>query len=516
MARITVKKILKFTTLFLFIHLLLKIILGIANTHTNADIGYVSFSLLLSKIYYHVKWTVGINKRNIDETDVNSYPFKKYSNQNEEWELLDNNVYISRHLSFYFIDERTISSVIISRFGLVPNIFCLIHVKENNKVTNAVLVKSNLLELEIQQSTTFYKIECRIPENVNFKVKNSKLSLYLIYKHFLFFNSIILTMERTERPIILQMKTKYNMNFFKNSSEYRIALCGPFLYLKSKTYDQLKLWLDINIKIGYKKIILYLISVENSEKFNRLFEEYKDFVEIRYYQNIPNVFYLREKHSSPYINAGDYTKALQNAISKNKFEFYFKEIELHWVHHRAIINGCFMSCFKDYERVSIIDTDELIIPLSAEARNLFYDRTSRVKADNIYFRTQLEKVKCNYDINKYINSLNQIHLNTNYTPNISLWMQYSHYLDSSTVKNIFRNLKIKASHIQKFQKSLNITIYDMGNLTFSVNNEGEFNYLKNLISFYDNVYLSGETLIRLEDRGLNRIWSVQDTGSGKA
>ena len=309
------------------------------------------------------------------------------------------------------------------------------------------------------------------------------------------------------------------MNYFKNSTKLQIALCGPMLYLTSKSYKQLEAWIKINYKIGYKKIILYLISVEDLEKYKMLFNKYKDLIEIRYFKNIPKVFYSTLQQQSPYIKSEDYTKALQNAISKNKYNFWYHEIMLHWVYHRAVINGCFLSCLKDYERVTVIDTDELVIPISGlVVRNLFFNKDKlsipSTSVDKRYFKAQFKKVKCDYDINKYINKLNKISFKRNYVSNVSLWMPYSHYIDFSTVQNIFNSFKKYYSIFGSFKNSLNLTIYDFkGNFTFTVDSENDFNYFKSLIDFFENVY--SKDFIKLEDHYLNRIWSIHDPGSGK-
>jgi hypothetical protein len=511
MVRITPKKCLKFICVLLVFHLIFKIMLRLANVHTNVNIKHVSFFLLINKFYSHMKWSIDVKKGIIDESDIKNYMYKNYTDENDDWELVDNNIYISRQLSFYFIEERIVSSIIISRFLLISNLFCLI---QNDG--NSFIIKSNLVSLETHQDVTFYKLQCLIP---HFKtLKSTNLQVYFIYKHHIYINSIVLSMERTKRPIILKTKTKFNMNHFKNSTKSQIALCGPMLYLTSKGYKQLETWIKMNHKIGYKKIILYLISVEDFEKYKKLFNKYKDLVEIRYYRKIPNVFYLRLNQSNPYMDPENYVKALRKSISKNRYNFMYLEIELHWVHHRAIINGCFLSCLKDYERVTVIDTDELVIPISGSVSNLFFNKEKLSNlpstVDNTFFESQLKKVKCEYDINKYINRLNFKNFSTNYVSNVSIWLPYSHFIDFQTVQSIFHYFKKYYLIFGSYKNPLNFTVFDAkGNFTFTVDSENDFDYLKSLITFFENVY--SKYLIKLEDQYLNRIWSIRDPGSGK-
>ena len=87
-----------------------------------------------------MKWSIDVKKGVIDEADAENYSFNNYADENEEWELIDKNIYISRQFSFYFMDERIISSIIISRFGLKSNIFCLIQTDGSSFITKSILI----------------------------------------------------------------------------------------------------------------------------------------------------------------------------------------------------------------------------------------------------------------------------------------------------------------------------------------------------------------------------------------
>ena len=69
------KKVLKLLCVLVFLHLIFKIILGPANTPSNTDIKYVSFFVLIKKLYSHMKWSIDVKKGVIDEADAENYSF---------------------------------------------------------------------------------------------------------------------------------------------------------------------------------------------------------------------------------------------------------------------------------------------------------------------------------------------------------------------------------------------------------------------------------------------------------
>jgi len=425
-----------------------------------------------------LEWDFKSNFGFLNENDISNSVIRNYSNENEEWELIDDNIFISKSLSFYFVDDGIISSIMISRNTLKVNLFCLVKVLKGNNQYSYV-IKAKIYPLETQDHSS-YRLDCYFPQ-----FKNMDLSEVIDYDFKL--NVLIKNfgIERTKRSIQLKLKSK-----IKNKTRHDTVLCGPLIYLNSKDdYENFALWLNYNVKMGYQKIIIYVILVENEELFNQLIMKYKDIVEIRPYQYIPNVNYLNTDDKNPYMTPEVYIK------SKTEWS--------HWVKHRAIINGCFLSCVKDFDRVAVFDIDELIVPHSGEIKSF--------EGDDEFSLAKLEDVKCEYNINNYMDNFNTKNFKKNSLPRISYRFYNSYYLDALFIKSIFFYLKLNSSHTTQFEKSFHIPIHQNGKFYFSILNEKDFSYLKFLIHFYDNYYMNNYLLTNSSKNIFKRIWMIQET-----
>lgn len=455
-----------------------------------------SFVFLFKLAVLNFHWKCGF----INETDLNVYFFENYSQENEEWELLDKNIFISRNLSFYFTDDGIINSVVLSRNKLQKNFGCLIHAT-SRKSKKSILIKPDLIELTSSQrdSVGSYELTIQLPDSTNHELKRKDLEIYFIYET-IYLNLFTLRKERTRRSILFKKISNKNNELRTNS----IALCGPMLYLDSNSYKTTKEWIEFNIKIGFSKIILYVVLIENADE---LLLKYRNVVEIRVLNFIPNVSYLENGLSCCYHDATTYIKKVKYIRLTDNL---IADADTHFVYHRGIINGCYLSCFKEYDRVAVFDNDELIYPNSGKIKYIFQDDHNEVTKETT-FENMIKGIECQKDIKKYINDLNLFYLNRSHVSDASLWMHYGHYLNSSFVQNIFFHFKLKLSKQRAFNTSFKIFIHDSRNISFSVLSESDFIYLKRLINFYDNTYLGGESLIKLENNDNKRIWMIQES-----
>ena len=165
--------------------------------------------------------------------------------------------------------------------------------------------------------------------------RNLRFEMYFIYETFYMY-FLVLKREQTRRPIVLKVIRNKN-----NSDINKIALCGPMLHLDLKFYNSIKEWIDFNIRIGYHRIILYVILLESSEKYKKLFFQYNDIVEVRQINYIPNVNYLESNKitSSYYYDPILYV----NSAKYIRLNDIIDDYDTHFIYHRGLINGCFLS-----------------------------------------------------------------------------------------------------------------------------------------------------------------------------
>jgi hypothetical protein len=496
--KLHIKKIMCGIFVLAIIHLFLNILILFRFFQASSDTK-VTFLNVVSAGIMQISWIIGVKIGYINEYDLNNYQVKNYSNENEDWEIINTNIFIARKFSFYFHDDQTVSTIIITKEFQMPYMTCLVQVSTNT-LQKSFIITPIFYSIHTSGHITSYKLECPLRQLKFDKHKSYGFRLYFIYKNS-FFKLIDLTREVTKRAIDLTIKSKSQ----NKSTQQKIALCGPMLYLDNASYDNFKTWLQINVKIGYQKILLYVLSLENESKFNRLFNKHKGVVEVKRYKYIPDIYYRMSNRTNPFINPESHV----NTSKINRKKFFFDHDDTHLVQHSVVINGCFLTLYKEYDRISVIDNDELIFPNSGKIEYLFDD--SKVLKPVEDMMKQLKNVKCEYNMNKYINNLNEIYFNKTFKTNISLWMHYSHYLDSEIVEKIFHEFKIYTQNMSTFKNNFTISINDKRNISFSIQNENDFIYLKNLINFYDHYYLNGEFLSKLGKNSFKRIWIIQES-----
>ena len=435
------------------------------------------------------EWQIKLNLGFLDEFDLINYTIHNYFDENEEWEILDKNIYIAKNLSFYFVNDGIINTIIISRNLLRENLVCIVNVSTENSY-KLYTIKAKLYTLEVQDQSS-YKLQCLFPQYKN--SYHNDLNGHDFHLYIYNWKKDI-GIERTKRNIKLKLKFKN-----KNKDQRHSALCGPMLYLDSpESYENFVLWLNFNIKMGFQKIILYVILVEKEDMFNELISKYKDTVEVRPYKSIPNAHYLRENLISPFITPVVYIKS--------------KHERTHWVHHRAVINGCFLSCVNDFERVAVFDIDELIIPNNGQLHNMLDISEIPFKYSQMINKIPLfDTLKCENNINRYIDNLNVMNFKKESVEHISYRFFNSYYIDASFVNNLFYYFKLNISSLHHFRNAFQIPVHHNGDFFFSILTEKDFYYLKFLINFYDSYYVKKFLQKNVSTSPLNRIWMLQET-----
>ena len=493
-----IKRIMIGIILLIIIHAILNFLIVYRFFQARSDTK-VTFSNVIGSILKQIPWVVGVKIGSINECDVNNYERTNYSDENEDWELINNNIFISRKFSYYFFDDKVVSTIILTKQYQIPYLTCLVQVSTNT-LQKSFIITPKFYTIYTAGQVTSYKLECPLRQLKIDKHKSYGFRLYIIYKNS-FFQLIDLSREITKKGIDLIIKSKTQ----DKNMQQKTALCGPMLYLDNRSYDNFKTWLQLNIKIGYHKIVLYVLSLENETKFNKLFNKYKEIVDIKPYKFIPDIFYKQYNRTGPYMKPEFYV----NMSKINRKKFVFDHDDAHFVQHSVVINGCFLSLYKKYDRISVIDNDELFLPNSGKIEYLFDDVNVVKPVEDIM--NQIGHIKCEYNMDKYLNNLNMIYFNKTLKTNVSLWRHYSHYLDSEIVIKMFDKFKFHVQNLSTFTNNITISIKDKRNISFSIQNKQDFIYLKNLINFYDHYYLNGESLVKLETNSFKRIWIIQES-----
>lgn len=215
-------------------------------------------------------------------------------------------------------------------------------------------------------------------------------------------------------------------------------------------------WLNLQHKIGYAKIRLYLfddITVESLKKYftsnknsiNFDIETFVDYIDYKVdYKKLCKCQINQNKKSSSKSAANTGTSI--SAYLLNQCELHYKKYfhaitseaspfeskSYFWQHEKLQTNDCYLNLKYKYEFISNYDLDEFILPRSISGDNQFMKEISQskslVKCDHCNFKNYFENVNI-YDYSvKLFNKLK------NQDKNISnLLFEYTYYVEFSDV-----------------------------------------------------------------------------------
>ena len=160
----------------------------------------------------------------------------------------------------------------------------------------------------------------------------------------------------------------------------------------------LEWWFEINKIIGYDKIVLFNHTF--GSEFNSLFLRYKKLVQINQYQCVPNLF--NKNSNLKYIKFKDINGIDLRFSSTHGYRNVLQIF---------LANECYLM-FKDkYKYITVVDTDELIIPRQKYERKMnesFYKTKSSINQNCTLY---LENIVKNMNTNKAFSFTNANYLN---------------------------------------------------------------------------------------------------------
>jgi hypothetical protein len=285
----------------------------------------------------------------LKKTNV-EYKYKHYEDpeENEEWEALHfsknfehKKLFIRRSASFYIPEKRLIRTLSIGEALInYPIEFLLLFengAQSKNKELTLPSSSMSSMSLTTYQIYGTHTIDCYLPQNMFFDYKS--VTLYLNAKSMgkIYF---------TKRPMNVQI-TKSNDLANTGQPSGSIMLCSKQYNFTVSEYPSFKIWIELNKNLGYEKLVIYNNSIPD-EKFTQLFQQYDNFIESREYKYYPHLYL---DSSASRLAPGGYQYHLQNL-----------SLELRRVHERLAINECYLSHRGYYDKIAILDYDEIIIP----------------------------------------------------------------------------------------------------------------------------------------------------------
>jgi hypothetical protein len=446
------------------------------------------------------------------QNEIKSSPVKQPSqSEYDEWQILNNNVFIRIKTAFYFVDENKISIFLA----------CLDEIFANNlnylklSVTITLYDKTNLskklsqINLENVQIHAFtrkkpYQTNGELSAFLGFTDLNKTLSLDLLTQIQMnldisaFDTKSNVTTSTQPGSIIVAIKHRY-------TQARSIYFCAEPSYLEERDHAYMKWVIELNRQIGFDRIIISNSSVPNTKLYNTIFEKNKDFVDVVQYNYLPN--FMQPNSSKRFVN--HYEDLAVNG------DFFGNNIQYIMPMDAMAYTECLFNNLDKTGHIFVGDIDETFIPSKLskfdtkkqsievltrlnlknenDVENFQKDFLSEencinsLESNQTFLRSYLDGMYKNLSISEKssIFFLQVTFLKEDLSDEIFTQMElaianYSHNTTKFPIK--FRVFK---KHVATKTKSFvfNDSAYD-ANFVISINSESELKYAQSLLSIY--------------------------------
>jgi hypothetical protein len=377
------------------------------------------------------------NNNNVKKKSIDNMQANLDVDCSHEWVILNNDAYFRPNLAFYYTDLDLIRIHFNKRTNSKLDIHLLVKL---NNILNYNLTNIVYKNITKHSTYSFGSIEAYLNiTNSLSLVELKSLQVYVYNKN---------NIESTKNPINLIIKKFQADTKLKENS----IVCSKIYYVTSEYSNQFKWWIEMNQIHKYNKIVIYNNSIENCDEFNKLFEDYKHFVQIIQFKCIPN-FIDKNNTNKPFIK--DFNE-IKNAYKLN-------EISYHVFYETFVFTECYLTNKDKYKYVTVNDQDETVIPRYInnfrEINNDLIDKNYQFLKDN--------QIKCTNPINSSINFyLNQ--LNNNLISNITYHFHTGIYMKEKTMNVLFDSLG-------KLLSAPSLSLETNISLSFNIKEEDEKN-----------------------------------------
>jgi hypothetical protein len=447
-------------------------------------LSFLSLILITSHLSRRQRSTIQIFERKRDagvETaeDVKqklyNANFTKYCEDYGEWEMLvTRRAYVKRTAAFYFIDADIFRVQILVRGESLPlrTFHLRINFLKHHKIVETQFVNDSDIHYHNEEPEFVYMtrlIETRLKTRKNYP--NSSYDSMTV--------TVIDEATKLETaPLVVKIKYLLGDRATKKSMMH----CGKCINLSVKE-DLADLEWDIKLqkKIGYDK--KYICMIEQNEGFKRLFNEYRDFLEIGELKCIPNLQDHALLLNQSYL-------AKHTDLRDKNYNYMVRKFD---VINVLISNECYMNNIEKYRFINVGDNDEILLPKLIESMMTLDSVQSYIAGiEDATFEKHdpFLSVSCNGNVKleSYLDRL--LAPQSTYNNLTSFHFKYGTYFFNDMVKEFFQLLEIKLKeHFiwAKTRRNDTMTQSIIVNLTyvsFSIGNLKELQYANSLLKVY--------------------------------
>ncbi len=458
-------KLEKFTIFLIVVNFFVIISLTIYVQYIRTNISFNAFNFT-SKLAKPNKFEINENKSN---ESCDCY---------KEWLILNSDVYFRPSLAFYYIDLNQIKLYFEHRSTYDLNVTIRVDLILKDLKSQHFMLGSQIEYKKISHHGEY-----------KFAVIETQLNLHSFIDKIQQIQ-VVVQSQTCNGSIRLDLKVK-RFNQIDSLKDHSIV-CSKVYYVNKELADQFKWWIEMNRIHGYKKIVIYNNSIENSNEFNKLFTENTNFVQLIQFKCIPNFIDVNNTHK-PFINS-----------FREIGSIYKKQIVIYHVHFEDFVfTECYLENKDKYKYIAINDQDETIVPR-------YLNDFRKIQTDfihkNIQFTGESEK-KCFYgndslnSIEEYLKRLKAKLKPTERNQNITYHFSTGIYMKFKTMNVFFNQLGrifnetsfSNQSNQSSYVYSINVKENDeknnrnggqLMNFNVTIQNKNEFIYAKYLHDLY--------------------------------
>ena len=444
------------------------------------------FFALISLSFVVIIFYIYSYSNNYNYGKQNNYPPYNYEvpkstkPRNQLWEQMNEYVFFKRSSAYYIIEDSLLRIYFITKTEISLSL-------------DMILVCGN---------TTI------LAQNVRYEMKEtrSNYNLNLLYYKFnmlntfdaISYDNIKLKLYFTDMTHVTQYPIDVKIKNLKSTNDSMkkegSIICSKCFYFTPDEHEYLRWWIELNKQFGYRKLVFCNQSIPNTAQFNRIFKDYKDFIELKQFRFMPNFNDLNRRTLLPdrheYLT--EYFELNQDRV-KVYNQWYVDEFD---VMHT---NECFLENADKYEYVAVVDNDETIIPrvnTKFKLKKDTFDYVSKFDQDMLENEIQFISASCHQEVSNKIEAIIDTYIHS-YGPNKNYNFHMAYYLRDVDVKKIFNAFEayFTSSYFKQELKEHIIEVIDLEpasiyhkqyNYSFLIKNTAELNYARNLLFLYRN------------------------------
>jgi hypothetical protein len=477
----------------------------------------------------------------------NSTYFLKQPSRSEydEWQILNNNVFVRIKTAFYFVDENKISiflACLDEIYGenlnyLKLNVRITLYDKMNlsNKVSQINLENVQIFAFTRNQP---YQTNAELSAFLSFTDLNKTLNLDLLTQIQMnlditaFDTNSNVTTSTQPGSIIVDIKHRY-------TQARGIYFCAEPSYLEERDHAYIKWVIELNRQIGFDRIIISNSSVPNTKEYNTFFEKNKDFVDVVQYNYLPN--FMQPNSSKRFVN--HYEDLAVNG------DFFGNNIQ-YIMHMDAMpFTECLFNNIDKTQNIFVGDIDKTFIPSKLPKFDTKKESIEVLTRLNLKNENDVKQFKKDFlSPENCVDSLesNQTFLrsyldgmykNLSISEKSSVFFLQVTFLKEDLSDEIFTKMELAIANVSSnstkfpikfsvFKKHIptktksfvfNDSAYD-ANFVISINSESELKYAQSLLSIYKFImrpFLNENSLyLRNESERFKRFLHLDMLGYG--